>query len=285
MEQTVKREYVSSNYLLPADNAETERLNLQHCILKKAFGDELALAPITLHSHDLVLESGAGTGIWAQEFSAFHSQNNVLLNIECIDISDKQFPREYPSNIHFSIHSVTDLPQEWKNSFSYIHQRLLVGALNDSRWNIAIDQLHDVLKPGAWIELVEVEAKGLGYGVGPNSKRLASLITSLHTSKGIITDLEVYLPKLLARKGFTDIHCEGRDIPIRESVDNDGLNRSKQWHDLWMGVKTPVLTGGGFGIVGSEEEFDKLLEGCLKEWNESDKAYTTYYAIVARKPI
>ncbi|KAF9060598.1 hypothetical protein BDP27DRAFT_1236583, partial [Rhodocollybia butyracea] len=98
----------------------------QHRILKKAFGDELALAPITLHSHDLVLESGAGTGIWAQEFSAFHSQNNVLLNIECIDISDKQFPREYPSNIHFSIHSVTDLPQEWKNSFSYIHQLLRI---------------------------------------------------------------------------------------------------------------------------------------------------------------
>ncbi|KAF9065748.1 hypothetical protein BDP27DRAFT_1424490 [Rhodocollybia butyracea] len=261
MEQTVKREYASSNYLLPADSAETERLNLQHRILTKAFEDRLVLAPITLRSNDRVLESGAGTGIWAQEFSAFHSQNNVLLDIECIDISDKQFPHEYPSNIHFSIRSVIDLPQEWQNSFSYVHQRLLVAAMNDSRWNTAIDQLYNVLKPGAWIELVEVEANGRGY------ERLG-----------------LYLPKLLAKKGFVDIHCEGREIPIRESVDNDGLNRSKQWHDMFKGMKTPVLTGGGFGIVGSEEEFDQLLEGSLKEWNESDNAHTTYYAIVARKP-
>ncbi|KAF9073089.1 hypothetical protein BDP27DRAFT_1417548 [Rhodocollybia butyracea] len=287
MEQTVKREYASSNYLLPADNAETKRLNLQHRILTKAFGDQLALAPLTLRTNDRVLESGAGTGIWAQEFSAFHSQNNVLLDIECIDISDKQFPREYPSNIHFSIRSVTDLPSQWHNSFSYIHQRLLIAAMDDSRWNIAIDQLYNVLKPGAWIELVEVRVKGYdrGFGVGPNSKRLISLIMSLYASKGRITDLDVYLPKLLAKKGFIDIHCEDRKVHIRESVDNDGLNRSKQFHDLWMGIKTPVLAGGGFGIVGSDNEFDQLLEGCLKEWNESDKAYNTFYSIVARKPV
>ncbi|KAF9060628.1 hypothetical protein BDP27DRAFT_1236515 [Rhodocollybia butyracea] len=285
MEQTVKREYASLNYLLPADSVETERLNLQHHIVTKAFGGQLVLAPITFNSNDRVLESGAGTGIWAQEFSAFHSRNNLRLDIECIDISDKQFPHEYPSNIHFSIRSVIDLPQEWQNSFSYIHQRLLIAAMNDSRWNVAIDQLYEVLKPGAWLELVEVEAKVFDFQVGPNSKRLVSLITSLHASKGIVGDLGLYLPKLLAKKGFKDIHCEGREIPIRESVNNDGLNRSQQWYDLWMGMKTPVLTSGGFGIISSEEEFDELLEGCLKEWNESDKAYTTYYTIVARKPV
>ncbi|KAF9073088.1 hypothetical protein BDP27DRAFT_1445258 [Rhodocollybia butyracea] len=249
------------------DNVTTIfKLNLLHRIITKAFGDQLALAPITLRTNDRVLESGAGTGIWAQEFSAFHSQNNVLLDIECIDISDKQFPREYPSNIHFSI-------------------PLLIVAMNDARWITAIDQLYDVLKPGACIELVEIGVKGYGFGVGPNSKRLESLVLSLYASKGVVTDLEVYLPKLLAKKGFIDIHREDRKVYIRESVDNDGLNRLKQFHDLWMGIKTPVLTSGGFGIVGSDNEFDQLLEGCLKEWKESDKAYNTYYSIVARKPV
>ncbi|KAF9064049.1 hypothetical protein BDP27DRAFT_1299260 [Rhodocollybia butyracea] len=285
MEPTVKREYTSSNYLLPADDVETERLRIQHRILTKAFGNQLALAPITFHSNDRVLESGAGSGIWAQELSDFHSQNNLLLDIECIDISDKQFPHEYPSNIHFSIHSVTDLPREWQNSFSYVHQRLLMAAMNDSRWNMAIDQLYDVLKPGGWIELVEVDVKGFGFGVGPNSKRLVSLITSLFASKGVVLDLGVYLPKLLAKKGFIDIQCEGRNIPIREPMDNDEFNGSKQLHDLWMGMKTPVLTGGGFGIVGSEKEFHELLEGSLKEWNESYKAYNPWYTIVAKKPL
>ncbi|KAF9072811.1 S-adenosyl-L-methionine-dependent methyltransferase [Rhodocollybia butyracea] len=285
MEESPIRHYASAqSYLLPADSLETARLNLQHCIITKAFEDRLALAPVHLKPNDRVLESGAGTGIWALEFSAFGAQNNSLLDIECIDISDKQFPLKYPTNIHFSIQSVTNLPVEWKNSFSYVHQRLLVTAMNDSRWNQTINQLFDVLAPGGWVELVEVESANLGYGVGPYSKRLVSLITSLYKAKGVIGNLGVYLPNLLEKVGFVDIHCESRRVPIHRSHNNDGLNRSKQYYDLWMGIKAPVLAGGGYGIVENETEYDQLLQGCLNEWDESNVATTTYYTIVARKP-
>ncbi|KAF9062607.1 hypothetical protein BDP27DRAFT_1336403 [Rhodocollybia butyracea] len=84
----------------------------------------------------------------------------------CCSISNA-LTYKYASNIHFSVRSVTsDLPQEWQNSFSYVHQCLLVAAMNDSRWNMALDQLYDALKPGAWIELVE-KAMALGWGQTP----------------------------------------------------------------------------------------------------------------------
>jgi hypothetical protein len=223
-------------------------------------------------------------GIWALEFAASSDQNDLLLDIECIDISDKQFPQKHPSNVHFSVRSVTNLPKEWRNTFSYVHQRFLIVAMNDSLWNIAIKQLFDALVPGGWIELVEVEAKSLEFGVGPCSNLLISLITSLYKEKGVIGDLGVYLPNVLKTVGFIDIHCETRRVPIRRSLNNDGLSRSKQWYDLWMGMKAPLLARGGYGKVKTGVEFDRLLQGCLNEWDESDEANTTYYAIVAKKP-
>jgi len=285
MESPRNRHYASAHsYLLPADSLETARLSLQHRIITKAFEDRLTLAPIIFKPNDRVLESAAGSGIWALEFSASNSQHNLLLDIECIDISDKQFPREYPPNIHFSLQSVLELPAEWRDSFAFIHQRLVILAMNDACWNMAIKQLFNVLAPGGWIELVEVEGKMLSYAVGPHSKRLVSLITSLYEEKGVIRDLAVYLPNLLAQVGFTDIHCESRCVRISRSTNNDGLNRSRQRYDLWMGMKTPVLAGEGYGIVESGQEYDELLRGCLKEWDESDQANTIYYTFVARKP-
>ncbi|KAF9072813.1 hypothetical protein BDP27DRAFT_1417875 [Rhodocollybia butyracea] len=285
MEDISPRHYTSiETYLLPDDNLETERLSVHHRIITKACEDRLILAPVSLRSNDRVLESAAGSGIWALEFSASNTQNNLPLDIECIDISDKQFPQKYPSNIHFSVQSVTDLPKEWQNSFSFVHQRFLIVGMNASFSKIAINQLFDVLIPGGWIELVEIEVKLLSLGSGHCSKRLMSLLNSLFEERGIAGNLGVYLPNLLEKVGFIDIHCETRHVPIRRSLNNDGLNRSKHWYDVWMGMKTPILAGGGYGIVKTEAEFDQLLQGCLNEWDESNEASSTYYIIVARKP-
>ncbi|KAF9072749.1 hypothetical protein BDP27DRAFT_1319911 [Rhodocollybia butyracea] len=271
MKYTSPRHYASmKTYLLPDDKLETARLSVHHRIITKAYEGRLILAPVSLGSNDRVLESAAGSGIWALEFSASNAQNNLPLDIECIDISDKQFPRRHPSNIHFSVQSVTNLPKEWHNSFSYVHQRYLILAVNDSLWNIAIKELFDALVPGGWIELAETEVRLLSYGSGHCSKRLMQL--------------GVYLPNLLEQVGFIDIHCETRRVPIRRSLNNDGLDRSKHLYDLWMGMKAPILAGGGYGIVKTEVEFDQLLQGCLNEWDESDEASSTYYIIVAIKP-
>lgn len=63
-----------ANYILPEDEREQERLDLQHAIALKAFG-KLALAPYEdLHSE---LDLGTGTGIWAIEFADQHPKCEV----------------------------------------------------------------------------------------------------------------------------------------------------------------------------------------------------------------
>ncbi|KIK57594.1 hypothetical protein GYMLUDRAFT_172720 [Collybiopsis luxurians FD-317 M1] len=276
------RYYASQQYLLPADELETTRLNLQHEVLTRAFDNKLSLAPLDLQAGNMVLESAAGTGVWALEFLEQNRQNGVILDIECIDICDKQFPATYPTDIHFSLHSVADLPAEWTGTFSYTHQRLLVAAMNDSLWRKATSELFRVLLPGGWVELIEQDGTNFSFGVGPCSKRLVSLINAMYAEKGVVGDLGVYLPQLLEEIGFVDVRCEPRRLTIGQSGENG--YRSGEWRNIWKGMKQPLVNAGGYGFVQTEEEYEELLEGATREWDNSNEACTTFYTILARKP-
>ncbi|KAF5381505.1 hypothetical protein D9757_008179 [Collybiopsis confluens] len=308
-DQVQERYYADKEYLLPNDRPESARLNVQHRAMVKGFGG-LALAQFAdLHDGDRVLESGAGTGIWALEFSKqIIQQYNVTLDIQAIDISDKQFPRSLsssesrgPPNIHFSIHSVLDLPSEWTATFSYAHQRLLILAMSDSRWYQSLSELFRVLRPGGYLELVEPQGKHSLFAVGPFSKRLADLIQKMYVEKGVVTELGEYLPRVLGEIGFVDVRVETRRFGIgivrrgdhhRRSLssderEDDGGSRysGEEWRDLWEGLKEPIVAGGGYGFLKTEREYAEILDGAMEEWNEKpDEGYAHFYTIVARKP-
>ncbi|KAJ3869612.1 hypothetical protein EV359DRAFT_59716 [Lentinula novae-zelandiae] len=293
-EQLSQRYYALTQYLLPADDVETRRLNAQHNIITNAFGGKLSVAPTNLATGDRVLESAAGSGIWALEFFETNRADGITLDIECIDISSEQFPTTHPLEIKFSVNSVVNLPNpEWTERFSFAHQRLLVAAMNNSLWHLAVAELFRVVKPGAWVELVEIEAQGFGsWSVGPHSTKLAFLINTMYDKRGVIGDLSVYLPLILKEAGFVDIKCEARHAPIGGEADAAAPHKftqvkgfdSEMWRELWKGMKVPVIEAGGYGIVKTVEEYDSLVQGSAAEWKTSNEAYTTFYAILARKP-
>ncbi|KZT66295.1 hypothetical protein DAEQUDRAFT_768116 [Daedalea quercina L-15889] len=53
-----------SNYVLPSDSPERQRLSLQHQLSKHAFDDRLIIRPIAISSEDHVLDSGTGSSTW-----------------------------------------------------------------------------------------------------------------------------------------------------------------------------------------------------------------------------
>ncbi|KIK61298.1 hypothetical protein GYMLUDRAFT_243492 [Collybiopsis luxurians FD-317 M1] len=277
-----QRYHASEQYLLPADEVETERLNLQHRIIIRSFEDQLSLASLHLTSGNRVLESAAGTGIWALEFFEEQKKTGTTLDMECIDISDKQFPKSYPPNIHFSLHSVTDLPVEWSGTFLYAHQRLLVAALTDPLWRNAISELFRVLVPGGWIELVELEIKDAHFDVGPSSTKLQAALVSLIEKKNIIGNLGAYLPHLLREIGFVDVQCEIRHSPIGQPEEKHLGFTGDEWADAWGTFKQRIVD---LGLIESGEEYERLRSEGAVEWNtSSNKAYVTYYTIFGRKP-
>ncbi|KAF5392765.1 hypothetical protein D9757_001059 [Collybiopsis confluens] len=276
-----QRYYASEQYLLPADMTESTRLNLQHQVIVQAFDNRLSLAPLDLASGNRVLESAAGTGIWALEFYEQNKNKGRTLQVECIDISEKQFPPEPPSDVHFSVHSVLDLPANWSARFAYVHQRLLITAMNDSLWHKAISEMFRVLAPGGWVELVEIEGKDRRFNVGPSSSKLQALVLKMYSERGIIGDLGAYLPPLLEKIGFEDVRCEARTVSVGRSGKNG--YRSNEFRDIWKGMKLNVLKGGGYGIIETEEEFEEILQESMFEWNNSNKASCTFYTILGRK--
>lgn len=148
----------------------------------------------------------------------FATQNAQNIKIDGIDISSQQYPSTHPSNLHFSVGSVTDLPAEWTNTFAFAHQRLPVGGLTASMWNAAIAEIYRVLTPGAWVELVEAEADPRHFAVGPHSTKAVSVIRMFSESRGVIMDLQAHLPLLLQDAGFVDVHYEPRNVPLRRSI-------------------------------------------------------------------
>ncbi|KAJ4469752.1 hypothetical protein C8J55DRAFT_583900 [Lentinula edodes] len=219
-----------------------------------AFG-KLSVAPTNLTTGDRVLESAAGSA---------------------------QFPSTHPSEIHFTVNPVVNLPNpDWTDTVSFAHQRLLVAAMNDTLWRSAVAELFRAIKPGGWVELVKIEAQDFSsWSVSPNSTRLASLINALRGGKGVTGDLPVYLPVMLCveEKELPEIfqfifdQCSAwRKRSYRRSSSLSPGNSqggwgpevkgygSDMWRDLWMGTMGPVIRAGGYGVVDTVEEYEALV--------------------------
>jgi len=109
---------------------------------------KLFLAPIG-DNPQRVLDVGTGTGIWAIDFADQYPSASVIGS----DLSPIQ-PQSVPPNVQFEI---DDFTQEWvytRESFDFIHVRSLYGCVSD--WPTFYEQVYKHLKPGGYIEQVEM---------------------------------------------------------------------------------------------------------------------------------
>ncbi|KAJ1555174.1 hypothetical protein HK096_007807, partial [Nowakowskiella sp. JEL0078] len=114
-------------YVLPTDEKELERIELEHFSYTLAFGGLFNL-PIheTLKEQGLmVLDVGCGPGVWSRDVAKKYPQANIY---------------------------AIAIPDEY---FDAVFQRLLRGAIPEIKWNDEIKELSRVLKPGGFIEFVE----------------------------------------------------------------------------------------------------------------------------------
>lgn len=112
-------------YPLPNDEAELDRLDLVHRMIRKVLGDRLFLAPHSeFHS---TLDLGTGTGIWTMEMGDAYPGSEFLGN----DLSPVQ-PTWTPPNVKFE---VDDIESEWAFGstprFDFIFARALTFAIGD----------------------------------------------------------------------------------------------------------------------------------------------------------
>jgi SAM-dependent methyltransferase len=151
--------------VLPNDDAEQERLDLQHHIWRLLLQGALYTAPLRIPqpgdpssaaapggSEFRILDLGCGTGIWAIDMADEFPRASVF----GVDLSPIQ-PEWVPGNCRFH---VDDYEDEWTyrddEKFDYVHGRALSGTVGD--WANFYRQIRQNLKPGGWCEMQEYDA-------------------------------------------------------------------------------------------------------------------------------
>ncbi|KAH7378961.1 methyltransferase domain-containing protein [Cadophora sp. MPI-SDFR-AT-0126] len=115
--------YQEGKYLLPNDEQEQDRLDLQHHLFGITLSRRLHL--VRLPAIHRVLDIGTGTGIWSIRFADEHPDVKVC----GVDLSPIQ-PRWVPSNCEFQI---DDLSLSWtfEFPFDFIYGRMLFCSFSD----------------------------------------------------------------------------------------------------------------------------------------------------------
>lgn len=274
--------YPKAQYILPADDLERQRLLIQHGDWKTLFGNKVLFAPVTLDANDKVLEVATGPGFWIMDLA---ESVGPLVPMVAVDIESRLFPVCPPKNITFGIESVTNLPRDWTNSFSFVHQRLLILALQVHEWPTAVGELYRVLRPGGWVQIAEtapwVEAENPKT---PCMEKLTAMYCALLRSRNLYPDCAQDIPAMLEAAGFVDIHSESRIQLIGKWAGEIGVTHRVNHVGVFRGIKTPVLDAGGFGIVTSEAEYDDLLDGLDREWDEVPGTEKEIVIVWAQKP-
>ncbi|KAJ3121952.1 hypothetical protein HK100_012178 [Physocladia obscura] len=223
-----------SDYPLPSDEIEQNRLELQHYGLRARFqGDIVCPEARELIKSDgtKILDVGCAKGFWLESIQ----KKNPFCDYHGVDIDDD-------------------------SSFDYVHQRLLIMGIPKNKFSDAIKELIRVTKPGGWIELVEIDM--VVYQAGPYSKQLSTAMLDAMQARGLdcyaATNLKWYTTGLSA-----NISNQDAKTVILPSNDETPVGKltERNLHALFLGMEDWMHKSMGI----TREEYRRLVENSLAE--------------------
>jgi SAM-dependent methyltransferase len=192
------------NYFLPANNAEAERLIMQHTVLIDALDNRIVCAPLDLTEPGLkILDSGTADGHWIRELRnrVPHPERNRYVGT---DLNPALFPHTVPKDSQFYVHNISEpWPEAEHGTFDLVHQRLTLPGGAPTPLSQIIQQLFDLVKPGGWMQLVEAEQ--LGPESGPVFHQFLGLVRALFDATGAGWEYAVKLKGWLEVAGAVDV--------------------------------------------------------------------------------
>ncbi|RAQ97135.1 class I SAM-dependent methyltransferase [Thermogemmatispora tikiterensis] len=263
-------------YLLPKDLGEVNRLDFQHYILRAILRGNY-LAPIKQPRR--ILDVGCGTGQWAFELAQQFPQAEVIgLDLEQVKPSVSP-----PPNYRFVQGDILQgLPFE-SNSFDFVHQRLLVGAIPLAAWPGVVQELARVTAPGGWAELLEVGTALQDYlPSGPATQEINRLGAQLAALRGLDTESIVLrsLGRYLEEAGLVNIRYQPFSVPLGEWGGRIGSLMALDLREACKAISAPIAARFG----RSEQAILQLIDQAYQEWSEF---HTEWHFAVAygQKPL
>ncbi|KAG1809615.1 uncharacterized protein BJ212DRAFT_1279401 [Suillus subaureus] len=259
------------------NNSGHNRLEVQHEVLRNAFGGRIVFAPIELHAGDKVLDNGAGSATWLLD--CYNANKEATF---CgIDLKTNIFPElddVQKKHINLGAGNILQLPNDWTNNFQLVNQRLLIAALSKENWNTVVEEIFRALAPGGWVQLVEASH----CVAGEATQRHFSMLQDLFVKRGLLLNCVEHIPNVLKHTGFDNITTQRLEISLGGGDDEDGMKAKarESFVGVYKGMQTPVVKMG----IRTEGEFKELVEDLEREWESNTRSRVIFYAFTAQKP-
>ncbi|KAJ0418714.1 S-adenosyl-L-methionine-dependent methyltransferase [Aspergillus carlsbadensis] len=254
MSETVER------YPLGRDTAESQRLNEQHRLLIDIV-DGAIDSSIPLDRISSVADVATGTGVWLWDAQQALSKvaDNSPRCFHGFDISSAQFPAA-PERVELSLHDVlTPFPPEHQGRYDLVHVRLLVTALGESDFEIAVRNLSSILKPGGYLQWVEIDYTPLYDPKNPHHPKAMPMIqywTKYMDQNNISRNAPKAVAKAFETAGLVEVVNRPFLVRGREGI----KARAQAWElGFWSTVMPLVLQRTG-DAVNSDVANEKAKE-------------------------
>ncbi|KAF4626874.1 hypothetical protein G7Y89_g11279 [Cudoniella acicularis] len=213
-----------NNIIFETGTSETERLALQHEIIKDHMKD-LIKAPLDLSKPGLkILDQATADGIWLKDVAAVAPAQHEYVGT---DIVDSYYPNPPPPHTKFFSQSMTaDWPAELQGTFDLVHSRLALPGAGTNPPRDVVQRLVDLVKPGGFIQQIEM--------VFTQWPKLGPAMKDLHQASVDVFSIAVggqdlhymkALEKWYAEMGLEDIHSEVYTIPIGAKAETERMRQ------------------------------------------------------------
>ena len=280
--------YKDGAYVLPNDETENERLDLQHTIFLLTFDDSLHCAPLDKQA-PRVLDAGCGTGIWSVEFADEHPDAHVT----GVDLSPIQ-PAFVPPNVSFLIDDIED---NWSFStpFDFIFTRFMTGSIQD--FPRFFRQSFDNLTPGGTIELQDcIYPMSCDDGTMTEDSALlqwSTLLNEAFRGNKRPMDTALHYEQQLADAGFINIQVVRDRWPVNRWPRDKKYKQLGIWtlenallslSSLTLALFTRPRSENGLGWT--REEVEVLLADVRRDLKDTNiHAYVRIWSVYAQKPV
>lgn len=259
-------------YVLPNDEAERDRLDMQFWAIHEVFDHQYHFASIG-DSPRRILDIATGTGTWAIDMGD-HYPNATVIGT---DLSPIQ-PLWVPPNVSFELHDCLQYPWQFQDRFDFIHTQTINGfAVKD--WKQFYAECYQKLSPGGWVESHEVDVaiRTDDDSLPANSAidrwiqlwRRGAGDAFTKNGDGFAVDMRA--------AGFVDIVVKQYKLPIgawMEGLANSGILSLNAITDHMEGISARVFMEK---LGMTNEDMLSITEPAMLEWK--DTSIHTYWPL------
>lgn len=243
-------------YVLPKDMGEVNRLDFQHYMMRAALHGNYA-APLS--APESILDVGCGTGRWAIEMAQlFPAARVVGVDVVAPAIEETTAPDQLPHNYAFRAGNILEglaLPDA---SFSFVHQRYMIGAIPADRWPSAVGELVRLTRHSGWVELVEA---GTSRGGGNALQAVDNWVAAVLARRNLNIHLGARLGEFLKGAGLRDVTVREVPLPLGHYGGRVGVLVETDYFSAITAMRAPVVALG----IATEAEYEQTVQAAREE--------------------